>query len=206
MNEIKHFSFGSIASPIAPVAGTYTLSFGGHTTAAIDWDDAASAIQAALEALASIGSGNVSVTSDFNNGFYVEFVGDLADFNLGALTANSSLKQPAPTPLNQPIGHYRRFDWKAFPIDQVKEIKTRLGGAINDVVLTTVAGAVGEFLAHRDALPKRIDYRAVVPVSVRSSEEQGTGGNRVSAWLLSLPVTQRDPLKRYEAVRRTTER
>ncbi len=116
------------------------------------------------------------------------------------------LKQPAPTPLNQAIGHYRRFDWKAVPIEQVKQIKNRLGGAINDVVLTTVAGAVGEFLAHRDALPKRLDYRAVVPVSVRSSEEQGTGGNRVSAWLLSLPIAQRDPLKRYEHVRRTTER
>jgi WS/DGAT/MGAT family acyltransferase len=116
------------------------------------------------------------------------------------------LKQPAPTPLNQPIGHYRRFDWKAFPLEQAKEIKNRLGGSLNDVVLTIVAGAVREFLAHREALFRRLDYRAVVPVSVRASEEQGTGGNRVSAWLLSLPVSQPDALRRYQTVRRTTER
>jgi WS/DGAT/MGAT family acyltransferase len=116
------------------------------------------------------------------------------------------LKQPAQTPLNQSIGHYRRFDWKALPIEQVKEIKNRLGGSINDVILTTVAGAVGQFLAHRGALRKRLDYRTVIPVSVRSSDEQGQAGNRVSAWLLSLPVTQPDPLKRFERVKRTTER
>jgi len=128
--------------------------------------------------------------------------------NLGTAweMVTEGLKPPAATPLNQPIGHYRRFDWKAFPIEQVKEIKTRLGGSLNDVVLTTVAGAVRDFLAHRGALPKRLDYRAVVPVSVRSNEEQGSGGNRVSAWLLSLPVTQSDPRQRYETVRRTTER
>lgn len=118
----------------------------------------------------------------------------------------AGLRQPAKTPLNQSIGHYRRFDWKALPIDQVKEIKNRLGGSINDVILTIVAGAVREFLRHRDALRKRLDYRAVVPVSVRSNEEQGQGGNRVSAWLLSLPVTQSDPLKRYANIQRTTER
>lgn len=116
------------------------------------------------------------------------------------------LKKPANTPLNQPIGHYRRFDWKALPLAHVKEIKNRLGGSINDVVLATVSGAVREFLTHRGALRKRLDYRAVVPVSVRSGDEQGQGGNRVSAWLLSLPVTQPDPLKRYDSVRRTTER
>jgi hypothetical protein len=97
VNEIQHFSFGTVASPIAPEAGTFTLSFGGQTTSTLNWDDDETTIQAALEALASIGAGNVSVSSDFNSGFNVEFLGDLADFNLPQLTANSSLKQPADT-------------------------------------------------------------------------------------------------------------
>lgn len=63
------------------------------------------------------------------------------------------LKQPAATPLNRPIGDYRRFDWKALPLEQVKEIKNRLGGSINDVILTTVAGALREFLVHSGRLP-----------------------------------------------------
>jgi hypothetical protein len=97
VNEIQHFSFGTIVGPIAPEAGTYTLSFGGHTTSALNWDDDETTIQAALESLASIGAGNVSVSSDLSSGFYVEFLGDLADFNLPQLTANSSLKRPADT-------------------------------------------------------------------------------------------------------------
>lgn len=121
-------------------------------------------------------------------------------------TISEGLKLAAPTPLNRPIGHYRRFDWKVMSIEQVKEVKNRLGGSINDVVLATVAGAVRRFLGWRGALRKRLDFRAVVPVSVRSSEEQSQSGNRVSAWLLSLPVAEADPLRRYFAVRRTTER
>lgn len=77
-------------------AGTYTLTFGGDTTTDIDYDDDAAAVQAALEALASIGSGNVSVSS-ITGGFRAEFVGSLANTNVGSITANSSLKQSAST-------------------------------------------------------------------------------------------------------------
>lgn len=42
--------------------GTYTLSFGGYTTAPLAYNASASTIQTALQGLTSIGSGNVSVT------------------------------------------------------------------------------------------------------------------------------------------------
>ena len=44
----------------------------------------------------------------------------------------------------------------------------------------------------------------MVPVSVRSAQEHGTLGNRVAAWMADLPVAERDPRRRLEAVRETT--
>lgn len=73
-------------------SGTYTLTYAGQTTAALDFDAAASAVQAALEALSNIGAGNVSVTggpgdSGGTTPYLVEFIGDLANTNVAQMTA-----------------------------------------------------------------------------------------------------------------------
>src|SRR5438874_2008010 len=46
----------------SPTGGTFTLTFGANTTSAIAYNAAASAVQTALQALASIGTGNALVT------------------------------------------------------------------------------------------------------------------------------------------------
>jgi hypothetical protein len=58
-------------------AGTYTLTVDGETTAPIAFDADASTVQAALEALPSVGVGNVVVTGD-PSGFTIELTGALA--------------------------------------------------------------------------------------------------------------------------------
>jgi WS/DGAT/MGAT family acyltransferase len=83
-------------------------------------------------------------------------------------------------------------------------VKNALGGTVNDVVLATAAGAIGRFLRRHGADPRAIDYRAVVPVSVRVPEERGALSNRASAWLTSLPVGERDPQRRLAKVRAQT--
>jgi diacylglycerol O-acyltransferase / wax synthase len=82
-------------------------------------------------------------------------------------------------------------------------VRTRLGGTINDVVLTTVSGAVGKFLARRGA---RLDgaFRTVVPVSVRAPDERGVPGNRVSVWLTELPVDEPSAERRLATVSKMT--
>ena len=49
-----------------------------------------------------------------------------------------------------------------------------------------------------------LDFRVVVPVSVRTASEQGTLGNRVAGWLLSLPIQEDDPRVRRERISATT--
>ena len=115
----------------------------------------------------------------------------------------SALTQAADTPINQPIGPHRRFDWIGFDIDEVRRVKRVLGGTVNDVVLATVSGAMGRFLAQRGVPPHHLaemDFRAFCPVSVRTAAERGTLGNRVSALIARLPIAERSPGKRFSRV------
>jgi hypothetical protein len=67
-------------------AGTFTVTFGGQTTGALAYNAAASVVQAALEALSSIGSGNVSVSGANGGPYTVTFIGQLAQQNVAQMT------------------------------------------------------------------------------------------------------------------------
>jgi diacylglycerol O-acyltransferase len=109
------------------------------------------------------------------------------------------------TPLNQPIGPHRRFDWLPMGFDGIQFIRSRLGGTVNDVVLAIVAGAVRHFFKHvRLTDPDGMDFRVMAPVSLRDAREHGSLGNRVSAWFVPLPIGERDPGKRLARVKETT--
>ncbi len=107
------------------------------------------------------------------------------------------------TPFNREIGPHRRFDWIRFDLENIKAVKNALGGTVNDVVLATVTGALGRFLEQRGfptSRQKEMELRAFCPVSVRSESERGTLGNRVSGMIVDLPVTERDPGARMDAI------
>ena len=122
-------------------------------------------------------------------------------------TLGAGLFPASESPFNLPIGPHRRFECTAFELADVKRVKNALGGTVNDVVLATVAGAVGSFLRSRGFSPEQIaqlDFRALVPVSLRASSERGTLGNRIASWAARLPIAQTDPRRRMEAVRAVT--
>ena len=70
---------------VSGTAGTFTLSFNGQTTAPLAFDASAGAVQAALEGLSSIGSGNVVVVSGATH--LVMFTGARAGTNLAEITS-----------------------------------------------------------------------------------------------------------------------
>ena len=113
---------------------------------------------------------------------------------------------PSTTALERPIGPHRRVEWRRFELAEIKALRKQLGGTVNDVVLAIAAGALRRFLERRHEPLDRIDYRVVVPVNARSSSGDPGVANRVSAFFLSLPVSEPDPLARFEAVRAETER
>ncbi len=108
------------------------------------------------------------------------------------------------TPMNGRIGPHRRFDWIDVPLDGLKAVRRALGCTINDIVLTVVTGAVREYLLYRGVHPERIEFRASAPVSVRSEKEKGRLGNRVSSWIVPLPIGEAEPRRQLEQILRLT--
>jgi diacylglycerol O-acyltransferase / wax synthase len=110
--------------------------------------------------------------------------------------------KPAPqTPYNDSIGPHRRFSWVRTRLEDVKAVKNELGGSVNDVVLATVAGALGRHLRRRGESTDGLVLRAFVPVSVRADVERGALGNRVSGLVAPVPVWCQEPVTRLDLVR-----
>jgi diacylglycerol O-acyltransferase / wax synthase len=123
----------------------------------------------------------------------LEAAGTFARAGLGA----------ADSPFNVEIGPYRRFATVRADLDEIKRIKNEAGGTVNDVVLAAVAGALGTYLRGRGYSTFDLELRAMVPISVRTADESGALGNRVSSFMAPLPIGISDPVDRLGAISRT---
>ena len=123
-----------------------------------------------------------------------------AAVGVGAM-AWAGLNPAPPSPYNRTIGPHRRFTWVRTELADIKAIKNELGGTVNDVVLATVAGALGRHLRRRGQPTDGLELKAMVPVSVRADTEHGQLGNKVAAMMAPLPVWCQEPEARLEIVR-----
>lgn len=110
-----------------------------------------------------------------------------------------------PGPFDGQIGPARRFGTAETPFARFREIRSVLGGTINDAVLTAVAEGMYELLTARGEPTKGRDLRVMVPVSVRSKAERGDVGNRVAPAIVDVPVGRMKPDVRLRKVRKATE-
>ena len=134
-------------------------------------------------------------------------LGDLEEIARGlGEVLTTGLRPTTSTPLNPDIGPHRRFDWAGIDLGAVKEVKTKLGGTVNDVVLATASGAIGRFLRQRGIEVDGAIFRAQIPMSIRTRAELGSAGNRVVMLLANLPIDEPDPHKRFDRVLETTTR
>jgi WS/DGAT/MGAT family acyltransferase len=121
-----------------------------------------------------------------------------------ALAAGWGAHPPSATPINREVGPHRKVDWIQFSLADVRAVRKALGCTVNDVVLATVTGALREFLSRRQVRATDIDFRASAPVSVRSADERDQLGNRVSSWVVKLPIHESEPLRQLEAIHELT--
>jgi len=117
--------------------------------------------------------------------------------------ARTGLGRTNGLPFTGEVGPHRRIEWRTMVLADLKRIRHGLGGTLNDVVLALVAGAMRRYLASRACNPARLAVRAAVPVNVRTDGDAGSG-NRVSAWLVDLPIADPDPWRRLYAIRKIT--
>jgi diacylglycerol O-acyltransferase / wax synthase len=125
-----------------------------------------------------------------------------------ALTSSMpALLQPPPrTPFNGPISRERDVAWAQFSFTEIRAIRAVLGGTINDVVLTVVAGALGRYMRHHGYPTEGVELRAMCPVSMRGAAGRGALGNQVSMMIAPLFVGILDPIERLRAERAAMER
>ena len=119
----------------------------------------------------------------------------------GDLLSQSGLRAPS-TPFNAPISPHRRWAFADLPLGEVKKLRKSPAGAgltVNDVVMALCAGALRRWLQLHEALPAA-PLVAAVPVSVRTKDQKGESGNRVSMMLATLPTNLSDPGERLGAM------
>nr|MBA2624099.1 wax ester/triacylglycerol synthase family O-acyltransferase [Acidimicrobiia bacterium] len=110
------------------------------------------------------------------------------------------LPQAAPrTPFNQAITPHRVFAFRSAPLEVVKATKAALGATVNDVVMAVCAGGLRTYLEAKGVLPDQ-PLVAMVPVSIRTGEEDDKWTNRVSGLVASLPTNEADPRRRVAKV------
>lgn len=131
-----------------------------------------------------------------------ETAGKVASVAGGMLASARTIAKQAPSsPLNVPISEQRRFGMAATSLDDYKRVRKAHGGTVNDVVLATVAGALRTWLLTRgESVTPTTTVRAMVPVSVRSENQKGDLGNRVSSYFVDLPVGEQSPVVRLHQV------
>lgn len=104
------------------------------------------------------------------------------------------------------IGPGRDLAWMKLSFDEIREVRRALGGTINDVVLTIVSKGVASYLANKGETTENQYMRIMCPVNVRTEDQKGALGNRVSAIFPLLPAWQMPTAQRLNTVIAETER
>jgi diacylglycerol O-acyltransferase / wax synthase len=112
------------------------------------------------------------------------------------------------TRLKRPLSGGRRIAWtQALSVEEVRAIGRVLGCTVNDVLVSTLAGALGRYLESTGDPVAGLTVRAVVPVNLRPIADPPqlptaqALGNRFGLVFVELPLGMRHPLERLYAVR-----
>lgn len=114
------------------------------------------------------------------------------------------LRSPDPKTLFKgKLGVAKRAAWsRPLPLSDVKKIKNITGGTVNDVLVSAMTGGLRRYMLSKGARVDGLNFRAAVPVNLRTPQEMGQLGNKFGIVFLSLPVGIGDPLDRLHEVRK----
>jgi len=117
------------------------------------------------------------------------------------VAALALMADDSPTRLKGRATPGKRVAWcEPLPLDDVKLAGRVFGVSINDVLLSCVAGAIGDYLRGRGDDPTGSEIRAMVPVNLRPLDEAWKLGNRFGLAPLTLPVGIAHPVERLYTV------
>ncbi|MFZ3572920.1 wax ester/triacylglycerol synthase family O-acyltransferase [Streptomyces sp. BH097] len=126
--------------------------------------------------------------------------------SIGASVARATWGVRTSPALTSKASGTRRTAGIVLDLDDVHRIRKTVGGTVNDVLIAVVAGAVRRWLDERGDGSEGVEPRALVPVSRRRPRTANPQGNRLSGYLVRLPVAEPDPVERLRAVRASMDR
>ncbi len=119
----------------------------------------------------------------------------------GELARVATLADDPPTRFKGPLGSRKIAAWTdPLPLAEVKAVSRALGCTINDLLLSTAAGALGGYLRLHGEDTDGVTIRAAVPVNLRDPAAAASLGNYFGLVFLELPIGIRDPFERLFAV------
>ena len=129
----------------------------------------------------------------------------LGRHGIGLLTELAKLltmPPDSPTRLKGRTSTIKRVAWSdAIPLGEVKALGKALGCSVNDILLSAVAGALRAYFLQKGETVRDVEVRAMIPVNLRTSRDEGTLGNRFGLGTLSLPLYEGNPFARLFTVR-----
>ena len=119
------------------------------------------------------------------------------------LVHSLSLPEDPKTIFKGRLGVRKRVAWaEPLPLAEVKSLSKTLGCTVNDLLISTVTGSLNSYLVEQGERPTAAtEIRATVPVNLRPLEHAKELGNHFGLVFLSLPVGERNPLKRIRCIR-----
>ncbi|MCX8520553.1 MAG: wax ester/triacylglycerol synthase family O-acyltransferase [Rhodoferax sp.] len=121
---------------------------------------------------------------------------------LSDLAALAQMPDDSVTRLKGQPGRHKRVAWCApLPLADIQEVGRALNCSVNDVLLSCVAGAIGEYLRCQGEDLTDMNIPAMVPVNVRPQEQARQPGKQLGLVPLLLPIGLRNPVERVYAVR-----
>jgi WS/DGAT/MGAT family acyltransferase len=126
--------------------------------------------------------------------------------DIGASLAVSSLGVRSSSAFTAEGTGTRRTAGVVLDLDDVHRVRKAQGGTVNDVLIALVAGALRRWLDERGDGSEGVAPRALIPVSRRRPRTAHPQGNRLSGYLIRLPVDDPDPLGRLDTVRSAMDR
>lgn len=125
----------------------------------------------------------------------------------GATAGRRALRGGSSTSLNGPIGPSRRYTWTSCSLEDVKRVKTALGGTLNDIVVAMATRGFRDLLLSRGEEVTDRTVRVIIPIALHARDAKGTAmaaglyENRVTGVFADLPVGVADPVERARLIR-----
>ncbi len=138
-----------------------------------------------------------------------EFAGRLFDRaisqSIGFLRILELSRTPAsPTALDASVGTARSLEWIETELARIREIQRRRGGTVNDIVVGTLAIALGRYL-DASGIPREeqaaMVVRVAIPVNRRAPRDRDSIGNQIGLIFAALPIAELDPLVALDKTR-----